>query len=186
LSDRPFSFTLILVNARHLEYLQCVTRHQAAIHGYIRSIAPGAPVEDILQETNLVLWERADSFEPGTHFKAFAFRIAHLKTLEHLRTAKRREWLVFDSDLLETISQRQMEIQGNEIDTQAALRECLSKLDETERALIHQRYTLRQSVREIAATERKSEGSLQQLFFRLRNNLRNCIEHRLATEGGTP
>src|SRR5690606_13108053 len=54
------------VTRRNLEYLQLVTRHQASIHGYIRSIAPGAPADDILQEANVILWERADTFEPGT------------------------------------------------------------------------------------------------------------------------
>ena len=48
---------------RHLEYLQLVTRHQAAIYGYLRTIAPGAPLEDILQEVNIVLWNRAADFE---------------------------------------------------------------------------------------------------------------------------
>ena len=75
---------------RRLDYLQLVTRHQAAIYGYLRTIAPGAPLEDILQEVNLVLWNRAEDFELGTNFKAFAFRIAHFKALEALRAAKRR------------------------------------------------------------------------------------------------
>lgn len=169
---------------RHLEYLQLVTRHQAAIHGYIRSIAPGAPIDDILQETNVILWERAATFEAGTHFKAFAFRIAHLKTLEFLRSAKRREWLVFDSDLLDSIAQRQEENHAAQADTQAALRECLAGLEAEERKLLHQRYTSRQTVRDIARDDGRSEGALQQLFFRLRNTLRACIEHRLAMEGG--
>ncbi len=172
------------MTARHLEYLQLVTRHQAAIHGYIRSIAPGAPAEDILQETNVVLWNRAEAFEAGTHFKAFAFRIAHLKTLEFLRASKRREWLVFDSDLLENIAQRQAEHASNNTDSQAALRDCVAELEADDRELLHRRYTLQQSVRDIAKNDGKTEGSLQQLFFRLRNHLRTCIEHRLAMEGG--
>lgn len=171
------------MTTRHLEYLQLVTRHQAAIHGYIRSIAPGAPIDDILQETNMVLWNRADDFEPGTHFKAFAFRIAHLKTLEHLRSSKRREWLVFDSDLLDAIAQRQSEVEASANGSQVALRECLSQLEEEDRQLLHRRYTLGQTVREMAKGDGKSEGSLQQLFFRLRNSLRICIERRIAMEG---
>ena len=76
----------------NIEYLQLVTRHQAAICGYIRSIAPGLNVDDVLQETNIVLWEKADTFQRGTNFKAFAFRIAHFKTLEALRRQKRDHW----------------------------------------------------------------------------------------------
>jgi len=167
---------------RHLEYLQLVTRHQSAIYGYLRTIAPGAPLEDILQEVNIVLWNRAADFELGTNFKAFAFRIAHFKALEALRSAKRREWLVFDSDLLDSIAQRQEETPDH--DSQAALRECLSGLEEDERKLLHQRYTARQTVRDLARTDGRSEGALQQVFFRLRNHLRACIEQRLAMEGG--
>jgi RNA polymerase sigma-70 factor, ECF subfamily len=172
------------MNARQIEYLQLVTRHQASIMGYIRSIAPGAPADDILQETNVILWERAETFEPGTHFKAFAFRIAHLKTLEFLRASKRKEWLVFDSDLLESIARQQSEQETGNADAQVALRGCLGDLDAAERELLHHRYTLCQSVREIAKAEGKTEGALQQLFFRLRNHLRTCIEHRLVMEGG--
>lgn len=184
MSKARIPFTISSVTSRQIEYLQLVTRHQAAIHGYIRSIAPGAPADDILQETNVVLWNRADSFEEGTHFKAFAFRIAHLKTLEFLRASKRREWLVFDSDLLDAIAQRQTEIEAATGDTQSALRDCLSQLEPDDRSLIHRRYTMRQTVRDIAKNDGKTEGSLQQLFFRLRNSLRLCIEQRLATEGG--
>jgi RNA polymerase sigma-70 factor (ECF subfamily) len=166
----------------HLEYLQLVTRHQAAIYGYLRTIAPGAPLEDILQEVNIVLWNRATDFELGTNFKAFAFRIAHLKALEALRAAKRRDWLVFDSDLLDSIAHSHEENADN--DSQAALRECLGSLDEDERKLLHQRYTARQTVRDIARTDGRTEGALQQVFFRMRNHLRACIEQRLAMEGG--
>jgi RNA polymerase sigma-70 factor (ECF subfamily) len=172
------------VNDSHLEYLQLVTRHQAAIYGYLRSIAPGAPLEDILQEVNIVLWNRAADFEPGTNFKAFAFRIAHFKALEALRAAKRREWLVFDSDLLESIAERQEESRDD--DPQAALRECLGRLADDDRSLLHRRYTARQTVREIARGDGRSEGALQQVFFRLRSQLRACIERRLAMEGGVP
>lgn len=171
------------MSPRHLEYLQLVTRHQASIHGYIRSIAPGANIEDLVQETNLVLWDRVDDFEPGTHFKAFAFRIAHLKTLEALRNDKRRRWLVFDSDLLEAIAERQQQQAATPAEPQVALGDCLAELEPGDRELIHRRYTLRQTVREIARGGDRSEGSLQQVFFRLRNLLRACIERRLAMEG---
>jgi RNA polymerase sigma-70 factor (ECF subfamily) len=165
-------------------YLQLVTRHQPAIYGYIRSLAPGADIEDILQETNLVLWEKSAVFQPGSNFKAFAFRIAHLKTLEALRAERRRHWLVFDTDLLESIAERQMESDVLADGQQAALRHCLLTLSAEEHQLIRSRYTHRKTVRDIARETGRSEGALQQLYFRLRNALRSCIEQRLAREGG--
>ncbi len=167
-----------------VEYLQLVTRHQPAIYGYIRSLAPGSDIEDILQETNLVLWEKAASFQPGTNFKAFAFRIAHFKTLEALRSEKRRHWLVFDSDLMASIADRQAGEDHLAEGQQAALRQCLLALSDEEQGLIRSRYSQRKTVREIARETGRTEGALQQLYFRLRNALRTCIESRLAREGG--
>lgn len=172
------------MDSRQIEYLKLITSHQAALHGYIRSIAPGAAIDDILQEVNVVLWERADTFEPGTHFKAFAFRIAHLKTLEALRRQKRGQWLIFDSDLLETIAKRHSQDTSPALDPQAALRGCLESLAEDDRELLHRRYTRQEPVRRIASSCKRTEGSLQQHFFRLRNQLRDCIERRLADTGG--
>lgn len=172
------------MNEQQLNYLQLVTRHQAAIYGYIRSLAPGADIEDILQETNLVLWEKAAVFEPGTNFKAYAFRIAHFKTLEALRGERRRHWLVFDSELLEAIAARQTEADVLMDGRQAALRKCLEELKAEERELVHARYSKGRSVRELAREQERTEGSLQQWFFRIRNTLRACIERRISPEGG--
>lgn len=173
-----------MMDPRQINYLQLVTSHQASIYGYIRSLAPGADIEDILQETNLVLWDKANDFELGTNFKAFAFRIAHLKTLEALRSQRRRHWLVFDSDLLSEIANRQSEVASEDDGQQAALRHCLHQLKPEERELIHSRYSLGRAVNEIAREKVRSEGAMQQMFFRIRNALRICIEQQMNTEGG--
>lgn len=174
-------------NGRQIEYLQLVTSHQASVYGYIRSLAPNADIEDILQETNIVLWNKMDAFQLGTDFKSFAFRIAHLKTLEALRATRRKNWLVFDTDLLDAISARQVQNtdEGGDLQ-QAALRICLRELERGERELIHSRYSLRQSVIEIAKATGRTEGAMQQAFFRIRNALRHCIGKRLELEGGLP
>lgn len=169
-----------------IEYLRLVTGHQAAIYGYIRSLAPNGDIDDILQETNLILWEKSRTFQPGSNFKAFAFRIAHLKTLEALRAQRRRQWLVFDTDLLDSIAQHQTGPAALATGHQAALRHCLLELSSEDRQLIHSRYTHRKSVRDLARESGRSEGSLQQLFFRLRNTLRSCIQSRIAKEAAQP
>lgn len=161
------------------DYLRLITQHQGSIYGYIRSVAPGIPIDDILQETNIALWDKADTFTMGTNFKAFAFRIAYLKTLEFLRHRKRDHWLVFDSELVERIDSYQQS-EETENSHQSALRECLSNLGEADQTLIHERYTKGQTVRRIAQVHQRPEGSMQQAFFRIRNALRDCIERRIT------
>jgi hypothetical protein len=51
------------------EFSQLLASHQDVLIWFIRSLLPGSPdVDDILQETNLVLWKKWDPFETGTSF----------------------------------------------------------------------------------------------------------------------
>ena len=45
-------------------------------------------VDDLLQETNLVLWREFESFEIGTNFTAWAYRIAHNQVLAWRKPVK--------------------------------------------------------------------------------------------------
>ena len=164
------------MNPAQTEYLQLVTDHQALLLGYIRGIAPGLHAADILQETNIVLWNKIDSFKLQTNFKAFACRIAYLKTMEALKKAKRNQWLVFDSDIVEKIDHHYVTQTEDHSESQSALQQCLNKLKTSERNLIHLRYTKGDTVRAIAAEMNQSEGSIQQLLFRLRKTLSRCIK----------
>jgi len=160
-------------------YLQLVTRYQGAIYGYVNSLAPGLDVEDIVQQANITLWQKADTFEPHTNFKAFAFRIAYFKTMEALRKAKHQNWIQFDSDVVDLINEQTTQVTNPGENRQQALRECLEKLEPEDKERISARYTRGETVRAIAARENRSEGSLQQHFFRLRKSLKLCIQKQL-------
>ena len=42
------------------EFITLLTEHQPVLRGYIRSLLPNASdIQDVLQNTNIVLWERA-------------------------------------------------------------------------------------------------------------------------------
>ena len=169
------------MNPNQIQYLQLVTSHQVMLLAYIRSIAPGVQADDVMQETNIVLWNKMETFKTGSNFKAFAYRIAYLKTMESLRRNKRNQWLVFDSDILENINSYYLSDDTSEADTQSALNQCMLKLSDSERKLIHLRYTKQNTVINIATQTNQSEGALQQAFFRIRNNLRNCITKQLKS-----
>ena len=159
------------------EYMQLVTSHQAALYSFIRSLVPhSATVDDLLQETNLTLWEKAADFEEGTNFRAFAFAIARFKVLSHLRDQKRKHWLLVDSELCDELLDRFVNQPTSEPAAQEFLRRCLEKLPADRQELIRRRYADGCSVRELAKMENKKEGALQQIFFRLRKALRECIE----------
>jgi RNA polymerase sigma-70 factor (ECF subfamily) len=57
--------------------------------------------EDVLQETNLVLWKKFKEYEPGTDFARWASRIAYHEALR-VRRKKGRSRQRFSDDFIET------------------------------------------------------------------------------------
>ncbi len=69
------------------QFVQLLADHQVAIRAFIVSLLPGAPgVDDVIQETNMVLWRKRESFELGTSFKAWSFTVARFQMMRHRKT----------------------------------------------------------------------------------------------------
>jgi len=69
---------------RHELFMRHFTANQRHIYLYIRSLTSStADCEEIFQQTNLLLWQKFDTFTPGTNFKAWAFRIAWFEVRNH-------------------------------------------------------------------------------------------------------
>ena len=67
--------------------LALITRHQAALHAYILSPLPNqAKADDVLQETNLVLWRKAADYDQAMPFMPWACRIAWFGSVRHATT----------------------------------------------------------------------------------------------------
>ncbi len=166
------------------EFIELLTGAQTAVFGYIMSLCHDyAKAQDILQEANLTLWRKAEDFEPGTNFNAWACRVAYFHVLNH-RRKQQREKLVFDDSLFDYLSERQ-EQRAESADVRlTALRRCLTKLPDKQRQLIERRYHPGASVQGIASDDGKSEGAISQALFRIRASLQHCVEQTLA-KGGT-
>jgi len=162
-----------------------ISQHQAALLAYILTLHPDrAEAHDILQETNVVMWQKIGDFQPGTNFKAWAFRIAYLQTLAQLKRRQRGNWLGFSSELMETLAE-EAEPQLAEFERRhAALRSCLKKLPDSDRRIVQSHYEHSQPLATLSASIGRSVGALKQVLFRVRRTLRSCIETRLK-EGQT-
>lgn len=165
------------------EFIELLTGAQSSVFGYIMSLCHDhARAQDILQETNVTLWRKAEDFEEGTNFTAWACRTAYFHVLNHRRKAS-REQLVFDEDVLDYLAERQEERAGSSQDRIGLLRRCLEKLPEDQRNLVQRRYEPGASVQEIAEEDGKSEGAISQALYRIRAALQQCVEKQLAKEG---
>lgn len=159
-----------------------LTNAQTALYACILSLLPDrAAARDVLQETNLTLWHKADDFEAGTNFLGWAARIAHYHVLNHRRKLG-RDRLIFDDALLEQLAERQAARVESFDRREEALRGCLEKLPPDQRRLVERRYAPGGSVQALAAAAGKSAGALSQTLYRIREALLNCVHASLLAE----
>jgi RNA polymerase sigma-70 factor (ECF subfamily) len=157
-------------------FLSCEPR----IYAFVRSLVfSRADADDILQETALVLWEKFDQFEPGTHFDRWAYRVAHLQAMYH-RQKKARDRLEFSDAFLDRLA-GEVAAEGDRLEaTHAALTGCVADLPEIDRELVRQRYRPDSTNRDVARTTGRSESAISRALNRIHLALFLCIEGKLA------
>lgn len=165
-------------------FVQLLTTHQSKLYAYIRSLLPDTQaVQDVLQETNLVLWRRSEEFEPGSNFVAWACKVAYFQVLAYYRDNK-RDSMVFNVELVSMLAKQNEEKLAGSKDMQRVLSRCLAKLPEQSRRLIQQRYAAGGSVQAIAEEQGRSVGAVSQMLYRIRQLLQECVQKSLASEQG--
>jgi len=83
------------------DFIRLLTEHQNALRALIISLLPGCQeVADILQDTNVVLWEKRASFKPGSHFRAWAFAVARNKVMQYRDRQERQNRVVLSERML--------------------------------------------------------------------------------------
>jgi RNA polymerase sigma-70 factor (ECF subfamily) len=164
------------------EFIELLTGAQSPVFGYIMSLCHDhTRAQDILQETNLTIWRKAEDYEAGTNFTAWACRIAYFHVLNHRRKHS-REQLVFDEEVFDYLAERQ-ERRSEDADARLrALRRCVAELPPKQRELIDRRYEPGASVKAIADEDGSTEGAISQALFRIRAALQKCVERRVAAE----
>ncbi len=163
------------------DFVRLLTEHQAAIRGYIRALIPQeADINDVLQNTNMFLWERRAKFEVGSNFKAWAFAITRFRVMEHIHRLRRENRITFDAGLIQLLDQACLETPNRRIDAEySALEHCLGLLNHKDRALIDARYGSRTPLADYARCDGRTEASLRVILNRLRVLLRRCMNQQL-------
>ncbi|WP_437201803.1 sigma-70 family RNA polymerase sigma factor [Planctomicrobium sp. SH664] len=164
------------------EFVQLFTRAQRPLYLFILAqVGNVLAAEEILQETNLVIWAKIEQFQLDTNFAAWTRQIATYEILKH-RQRKRREKLTFSDDFLTAVAEEVIE-QSPELERRReALRDCLLRLAEADRELIEHRYQPGISGKVLAESLGRPANSVYQSLGRIRRSLLDCI-HRKMTAG---
>lgn len=141
-----------------------------------------ADAEEVLQETNLILWRKFDQFQPGTCFDRWACRIAYFEAMK-FRERKAQSDHLFSTEFVESLA-AEAEKTWDLLDARRdALAHCLEKLKEKDRELVLHRYQEQATTRGVAETLGRGMQGTRKALHRIRAALLACIERTLAREG---
>lgn len=157
-------------------YLQ----YQPAIRSYILSIIPDFSLaDDVMQETFLVVTRRASSFELGTSFAAWVKTIARFKSLEAIRSGKRKFESLSD-EVIDALSAERHEFPG-EVDARLGiLTACIEELAPQAKRSINLRYRNDHLPPEIASRMNCTVQSVNVTLSRARSFLRDCVQRKMT------
>jgi len=165
------------------QFIRLMTKHERLVYGYILSLVPNwADADEILQETNIRLWEEFDKFALGTNFAAWAVRVAHFQVLTWRKRASRNR-LVFDQSVVEALAAEPLWTDELFEARQQALRDCVSELPAYSRELLQHCYHRGTKIKAVAAQLERTPASVYKALERIRVALHACIERKLSGSG---
>jgi RNA polymerase sigma-70 factor (ECF subfamily) len=161
------------------EYASC----QKQLFAFLLALL-GSPdqAEEVLQETNLVIWKKSAEFTEGTSFIAWSIRIARYQAMAY-REKQGRDRLRFDDRATEAIASAYTGRDRWASDRLSTLEQCVEKLPENSRKLLKLRYRDNQDPEKIAERTGKTYRAIVQALSRVRGALADCVKRKEAGHG---
>lgn len=183
-------------------YVRHVTDAQRPLYNFILTLVPNLnDADDVLGETNSVLWRKRNDFQPNTppqgggtsvpppdphaQFLRFARTVARYQALAFLKKHQ-RDQLRFEDSLLGTLADESAARTDRLEAKRHALAHCMAKLSDKDRDLITRRYQSGQRADAIAQAVGRSPNAIYQALHRIRGSLLVCIESRINDNAPAP
>lgn len=163
------------------QFVTLLTGHQSRLAGFIFALVPSnEAAQDILQETNLVLWRKADEFKSGTRdaFWAWASQVARYQVMAYKRDVL-RDRHVLSEGFMQRVAKIAERVSADADRRSEALRSCIQKLPDDKRQIVEDRYIAAESVAEISTKTGKTRAAVGKLLFRVRKTLLDCVLREL-------
>ncbi len=165
------------------EFIALLTSNQSRLFAYVLSLlGDRQQAQDVMQETNIVLWRKAAQFKLGTNFGAWMLKVAYYQVMEHRRKMNKLALFVADDDFLAQLAEEAAGCSNRMEEQQAALQTCLQKLPDRQRDIVRRRYTEGASIKSVAEQLGIAASAIKQTLFRARTHLIACVRFRLKEE----
>ncbi len=162
------------------EFVQLFTKLQRRLFLFILSqMGNPTDAEEILQDTNVIIWSKFQQFQLGTNFFAWAGKIATYEILKY-REKKRTGRLLFSDEFLSRVADEAIEISDELERRREALGDCLRRLKADDRELIQARYAPGENGLRVAEKLGRPTNSVYQSIGRIRKVLFDCVTRRLT------
>ncbi|MCM2369216.1 sigma-70 family RNA polymerase sigma factor [Aporhodopirellula aestuarii] len=154
--------------------------HSPRIRGFILSLIPNmSRADDVMQETFLTVSAKADDYEEGTNFVAWACTIARFKVLEECNRNQKAS-LMLSPDVIDAVCVAHAPLSAEDDEARLkALKDCMDSLAPHTRRAVELRYTRAHSAAEIASLLGWSTDSVYVVLSRARQALQKCINAHL-------
>lgn len=139
-------------------------------------------MEDIMQETILVLWQKYDCYDPAQSFSTWGIGVAKHRILKLYRR-QHRDKAMFRPDVLLAIAQHENVFADDGFDVRVqALNTCIEKLNANDRNILHLRYHQSLSIKAIAEELQRPAHGLYRTLSRISHVLFKCVRQRMSLE----
>lgn len=169
-------------------FVGLILSHDTRIRGFISSLLlPSSDVDDVFQSTCMAAFRKLDAFRyeeprPDEAFIRWVCTIAKYEVLQYYRS-KRAGKVTFSSEVVEQLAALQLEQSNHNQLRLDALKDCIERLGEREKALIQMRYGGRVPVVEIGKRIGRTANGVYKALERVRARLLACIQMKLRAEG---
>lgn len=138
--------------------------------------------EDVFQEVSVAVIRKCDEIQDEDHLRGWLYRAIRLQGLKARRDQSRRHQFL-SSDLLDVLAESIADPQ-DESAQQIALRECVNRLQGVTRDILEMRYGQNFKPAAIAEQTGKNIQAIYKTITRAHSSLRDCVNQRLAKDGG--
>ena len=164
-------------------FARLLGQNQRQIFLYVMSLVPDwNDAEEIVQETNLVLWRASDRFVPGTNFGAWACKVAFHQVLAWRKRVKRNR-LEFSQEFLEAVAEEASAASEVLEERWQKLLRCIERLPAERRLILRLRYSDELTVEAIARQLGRNENTVYHTLSRTRRALHECVTRSRLKEG---
>jgi RNA polymerase sigma-70 factor (ECF subfamily) len=158
-------------SGRMADFELLVARHRDAVFRVALAVlGPGRAryAEDVVQEVFVDVYRKLSTFEGRSRFSTWLYRIAYNRAVDYRRSMR----LELERDVvIEAVDQ----LAPADVLRSRAVADCLSRLPETQRAVVHLHYWFGETVLEISAALGVQPGTVKAWLFRARHALARCL-----------